>query len=317
MATIPKYAYIRNKIVKLMQQILLAEDLKVSRIIHGHWRLAEWNLSNQELAGHIQRVFDLGITTFDHADIYGNYSCEQLFGDALKHKKELRHKIQIITKCGIKLLSDKYPERKVKHYDYGYDHIIYSVNNSLKKIGTDYIDLLLLHRPAPFFNPEEVAKAFSELKKSGKVLHFGVSNFSPQQFEMLNSYLDDKLVTNQVEISPYCLEDFENGNMDFFLKERIKPLAWSPLAGGKLLKQVDEKSKRLHKVLLEVSKELTIDSIDKTIYSWILKHPAVILPIVGSGKIERIKNAVEALHVNMPLELWYKIYNTSTGNELP
>ncbi len=300
-----------------MQGIKLTNDLELSRIIHGNWRLAEWKLSNQQLLALTQQIIELGITSFDHADIYGNYSCEELFGDAIKLKKELRQHIQIITKCGIKLISDKYPERKVKHYDYGYDHIILSVNNSLKNFGTDYIDLLLLHRPAPFFNPDEVAKAFSELKKTGKVLHFGVSNFSPLQFEMLNSYLDDKLVTNQVEISPYCLEHFENGNMDFFLKERIKPLAWSPLAGGRLFKPFDERSKRLSDALLKVSKELKIDSVDKTIYSWILKHPSSILPIVGSGKIDRIKNAVEALHIDMPLELWYKIYNASTGKELP
>lgn len=298
-------------------KIKLSEKLELSRIIHGHWRLAEWEHSKQQLLTLTQQIIELGITSFDHADIYGNYSCEKLFGDALQLKKELRQHIQIITKCGIKLLSDKYPERKVKYYDYGYDHIISSVNNSLKNFGTDYIDLLLLHRPAPFFNPEEVAKAFSELKKSGKVLHFGVSNFNPLQFEMLNSYLDDKLVTNQVEISPYCLEHFENGNIDFFLKEQIKPLAWSPLAGGRLLKPFDERSKRLSDVLLKVSKELTIDSIDKTIYSWILKHPSYILPIVGSGKIDRIKNAVEALQIDMPLELWYTIYNASTGKELP
>ena len=302
---------------KSMQRIRLTEGLEFSQIIHGHWRLAEWNISSQELIGIIQQVIDLGITTFDHADIYGDYTCEKLFGDALNRKKELRHKIQIITKCGIKLLSDKYPERKVKHYDYSSHHIISSVENSLKNLSTDYIDLLLLHRPAPFFNPEEVAKAFSELKKSGKVLHFGVSNFTPEQFEMLSSYLENKLVTNQVEISPYCLDHFENGNIDYFLKKRIKPLAWSPLAGGKLLKPVDEKSKRLFETLHKVSKELNIDSIDKTIYSWILTHPAIVLPIVGSGKIDHIKNAVESLHINMPLESWYKIYNASTGKELP
>lgn len=300
-----------------MQRINLAENLELSRIVHGHWRLAEWKLTDKQLLNLIQDVFKLGITSFDHADIYGNYACEKLFGDALKLKKEFRQHIQIITKCGIKLLSDNYPERKVKHYDYSYNHIIYSVEQSLKNFGTDYIDLLLLHRPAPFFNPEDVAKAFSDLKKSGKVLHFGVSNFSPLQFEMLNSYLDDKLVTNQVEISPYCFENFDNGNIDFFLKERVKPMAWSPLAGGKLLNPIDEKSKRLHKVLQEVSDKLHIDSIDKTIYSWILKHPSNILPIVGSGKIERIKIAVEALQIDMPLDLWYTIYNASTGKELP
>jgi predicted oxidoreductase len=123
-------------------KIKLSENLELSRIIHGHWRLAEWKLSNQQLLTLTQQIIELGITSFDHADIYGNYSCEKLFGDALQLKKELRQHIQIITKCGIKLISDKYPERKVKHYDYSYDHIISSVNNSLKNFGTDYIDLL-------------------------------------------------------------------------------------------------------------------------------------------------------------------------------
>ena len=174
-----------------MQSINLTKDLEFSRIIHGHWRLEEWNLSNQQLIALIQQVIDLGITTFDHADIYGNYNCQKLFGDALKLKKELRKNIRIISKCGIKLLSDKFPERKIKHYDYSYNHIISSTDNTLKDLGTDYIDLLLLHRPAPFFNPEEVAKAFYELQRNGKVLHFGVSNFTPQQFEMFNSYFDN------------------------------------------------------------------------------------------------------------------------------
>lgn len=300
-----------------MQRIKLAKNLELSRIIHGHWRLVDWKLSSGELLKLTHQVLELGITSFDHADIYGNYSCEKLFGDALKQDKSLRKNIQIITKCGIKLISDKYPERKLKHYDYSFDHIITSVNNSLKNLGTDYIDLLLLHRPAPYFNPEEVAKAFSELKKSGKVLYFGVSNFSPLQFEMLNSYLNEKLVTNQVEISPYCLENFENGNIDFFLKEKIKPMAWSPLARGILMNPTDDKSKRIYNVLKGVAKKLNITTIDKLIFSWILSHPAAILPIVGSGNIDHIKNAAEAMSINLPIDLWYKIYNASTGEELP
>lgn len=291
--------------------------LELSRIIHGHWRLKEWNLSPQELLNLTEQTIELGITSFDHADIYGDYSCEQLFGETLSLNKTLREKIQIITKCGIKLVSSKFPERKIKYYDYSYDHIIQSVENSLENLKTDYIDLLLLHRPAPFFNPEEVAKAFSHLKLSGKVLHCGVSNFNPLQFETLNSYTDEDLVTNQVEISPYCLENFNNGNIDFFLKEKIKPLAWSPLAGGKLLNPTDEKSKRINKVLIEVANELNINSISQVIYSWILTHPAGILPIVGSGKIERLKNAMDTFKIKLTTEQWYRIYIASTGKNVP
>jgi predicted oxidoreductase len=184
-------------------------------------------------------------------------------------------------------------------------------------LRTDYIDLLLLHRPAPFFNPEEAAKAFSYLKTQGKVLHFGVSNFDPVQFEMLNSFTDKKLVTNQVEISPYCLEHFENGNIDYFLKQKIKPMAWSPLAGGKLVHPTDEKGQRVVHALSEVAGELNVNPTDKIIYSWLLKHPASIIPVVGTRHLERIKYAVEALNMDMSLEQWYKIYVASTGADVP
>jgi predicted oxidoreductase len=300
-----------------MSRIKLTKDLEFSRIIHGHWRLAEWNLSDQALLKLTEQAIELGVTTFDHADIYGNYSCEKLFGDAISLKKSLRNDIEIVTKCGIKLISEKFPTRKVKIYDYGFDHIISSVNNSLVNLGTDHIDVLLLHRPAPFFDPEIVAQAFSALKKSGKVLHFGVSNFNPGQFDMLNSFLDEPLVTNQVELSPYCLEHFENGNIDYFLKEKIKPMAWSPLAGGRLMNPRDEKEGRIGQALSEVAAALNVDAIDKIIYCWLLKHPASILPIAGTRNIERIKIAVEAADIDMSLEQWYKIYNASAGKELP
>ncbi|MCX6233958.1 MAG: aldo/keto reductase [Bacteroidetes bacterium] len=300
-----------------MNKIKLTKDLEFSRIVHGHWRLADWKMSNQELLKLTEQTIELGVTTFDHADIYGDYSCEKIFGNAIQLKKGLRKDIKIITKCGIKLISEKFPARKVKYYDYSFDHIVSSVDNSLKNFRTDYIDLLLLHRPAPFFNPEEVAKAFSYLKKNGKVLHFGVSNFNSLQFEMLDSYTDENLVTNQVEISPYCLEHFENGNIAYFLKEKIKPMAWSPLADGKLINPQEEKGQRIHRILLEVAEELNVNTIDEIIYSWLLNHPASIIPIVGTSKIERIKHAVEALNIDMSLEQWYKIYNASTGTELP
>ena len=171
-----------------MNRIKLNNRLEISRIVHGYWRLRDWKLSKQELIELIQKSLELGVTTFDHADIYGDYSCEKLFGDALKLKRELRQQMELVTKCGIKLVSEKYPNRKVAIYDYSYEHIIQSVENSLRNFGTDYIDLLLLHRPSPFFNPEEVHQAFYDLKQSGKVLNFGVSNFNGTYLQHFRFY---------------------------------------------------------------------------------------------------------------------------------
>lgn len=294
----------------------LSSDFHLSRIVHGHWRLADWKLSKQDLLKLTEQCVELGVTSFDHADIYGNYTCEALFGDSLALNSSLRNEIQIISKCGIKLATDKYPKRKLKTYDYSYKHIISSVENSLRNLKTDYLDLLLLHRPSPFFKPEEVAEAFSDLKQSGKVLNFGVSNFSSQQSEMLNSFTDEKLVTNQVEISPACLEHFENGNIDSFLKERIKPMVWSPLAGGRLFNPKTKQEKQITKTLFDIAEELDIETIDQVIYAWLLKHPVGMLPIVGTSKIERIKNAVDALKIEMSHEQWFQIY-ASSGIEMP
>lgn len=300
-----------------MQKIQLNENLAFSRLIHGHWRLNEWNLSNQELLTFIEQIKDLGITTFDHADIYGNHSCEKLFGDSLSLKKSLRSEIEIVTKCGIKIATDKFPNRSINYYEYSYDSIINSVNESLQNFQTDYIDLLLLHRPSPFFNPSEVAKAFDDLKISGKVLNFGVSNFTIQQYNTLATHTSEKLVTNQVEISPYCLEHFQNGNIDFFMEKGLHPMAWSPMAGGELIFPTTEKGKNMKAILTQVGEELGIQEIDKIVYAWLLKHPSLIMPIIGSGKIDRVKNAVEAFSIDMSLEQWFKIYTLATEKPLP
>jgi predicted oxidoreductase len=289
----------------------------MSRIVHGHWRLAEWKLSAQELLKLTGQVMELGVDTFDHADIYGHYSCEKLFGDALALDPGMRGRLKIVTKCGIKLATEKFPDRKLKTYDYSYDHIVASAEQSLRNFHTDRIDLLLLHRPSPFFAPQEAAKAFSHLKKSGKVLHFGVSNFTPVQFEALSKYCEEPLRTNQVEISPYCLEHFDNGNIDFFMKEKIEPMAWSPLAGGRLLNPTDDKGHRILGVMKEVAAEMNIDGVEKIAYAWLLKHPAGIFPIVGSGKIDRIRYAADALGIDIGEENWFRIYNASKGRELP
>ncbi|BBE31209.1 oxidoreductase [Tepiditoga spiralis] len=286
--------------------------LILSKIVHGMMRLNTWNYTKKELLKLIEKDIDIGVTTFDHADIYGNYTCEKIFGEVLKDKKDLRRRIQIITKCGI-VLSKK---NHIKYYDTSKEHIIKSVETSLKNLNTDYIDLLLIHRPDPLMNPNKVAEAFNELKRDGKVLHFGVSNFTSQQFKMIESRLNFPLITNQIEVSPYNLSNFKNDEINFLMKKRVNPMAWSPNAGGLLFKPNDEKSKKLNNVLNEVAKELNLNSIDKVIYAWILNHPAGILPIIGSGKVERLKIAIDSLNIKLTKEQWFKIYTTSLGHNV-
>jgi predicted oxidoreductase len=223
----------------------------------------------------------------------------------------------IVTKCGINILSSKFPDRKAQYYDYRYEYIIQEAENSLKNLRTDYIDVLLLHRPSDILNPEEVAKAFDKLKKEGKVRYFGVSNFLSHDFSMLQSYTDEKLVTNQIELSPYRINHFENGNMNFLLEKRVAPMTYCPMADGRLVKPTDEKSERIVKVLKEVAEELNVDGTDKVIYSWLFMHPNKVMPINGSGKIDHIRRSIEAMNVKMSIEQWARIYIASRGIPLP
>jgi predicted oxidoreductase len=300
-----------------MNRINLSPSLDVSRFVAGFWRLKEWKMSSREILNYVEALLETGITTFDHADIYGQSQCEAFFGEALKLKPELRTKMQIVTKCGIIQKFDPHLKRRFQYYDTGYEHIIESVNHSLANFNTDYIDLLLIHRSDPLMNPEETARAFKELKASGKVLHFGVSNFSIADFEMLNHYFDNNLVTNQVEVSPYDLEHFENGNISFMLKEKIHPMAWSPLAGGKLIRPDDEESRRIHRKLSEMIEEINVGSVDILIYAWLLRHPVGIIPILGTGKIERIRQATKALEISLSTEDWFRIYEAGLGHSVP
>lgn len=300
-----------------MKKIRLAENLEFSQIIHGLWRLSEWNMSSDQLISFIEECIELGITTFDHADIYGGYTCEEIFGNALALKPELREKIQIVTKCGIKLKSSKFPDLKMNHYDTSKEHILMSVNNSLKNLQTDYIDLLLIHRPNPFMNPKEVAEAFNQLQKEGKVRHFGVSNFLPSQFNMLQEHLDMPLVTNQIEVSPMQFEHFEKGTVDLLLEKGVAPMIWSPLAGGQIFTSQTEAAVRVRSMLEEIGAEIGANSIDEVMYAWLLVHPANMMPIVGSGKIERVKTAVEASKLSMTSEQWLRIYVAGMGHNLP
>lgn len=292
-----------------MQKIKLhSEGPELSRIIVGAWR---WTGESTDQIGRlVQTALEAGITSFDHADIYGNYSCEESFGNALRANPLLRNKVELITKFGIKLLSDKRPAHTIKHYDTSAEHIVWSVENSLKMLNTDRIDVLLIHRPDPLLSPAEVAEAFSKLKNQGKVLHFGVSNFTSSQFEMLQSYLPFPLVTNQIELSLFKHEPFFNGTTDVLMKHKIKPLAWSPLGGGKYFE--DERVKNLFDRL---ANDYNV-SATQLLLAWLLKHPAGVLPILGTTKPERITEGAAAINVDLSRQDWFELLKASTGKDV-
>ncbi|MCL9780227.1 aldo/keto reductase family oxidoreductase [Vibrio sp. S4M6] len=290
---------------------------ELSELVQGYWRLAEWNMSPQQRLSFLKRHIELGISTVDHADIYGNYECENLFGEALAIDKAVRDEIQIVTKCDIKLCGDKTPDRKINHYDTSAKHIYQSVDNSLERLRVDEIDVLLIHRPDALMNADEVAEAFNELRKVGKVKHFGVSNFSPYQFDLLQSRLNKPLVTNQVEINPLNFNVIHDGTLDQLQLLRTRPMAWSCLAGGALFDGVGDQAKRVRTELQAIGEEVGASSIDQVIYAWVNRLPSRPLPILGSGKIERVKTAVKALDIELSREQWFRIWVASKGHGVP
>lgn len=293
------------------------EGPEFSRIVQGFWRLNDWQLSAKELDKMIDYCLDIGISTFDNADIYGLYTCEGLFGEYLNRYPQRRKQMELVTKCDIKLPADRWADFKEKTYETGKRHIFLSVEHSLSEMKTDYLDLLLIHRPDPLMDADEVAEAFHLLKKEGKVKYFGVSNFSTTQFDLLESRLDFPLVTNQLEFSPLFLNPLEDGTFDQCQQYRIAPMAWSPFAGGHLFNGDDEKSARVRKVLQDIGDELGGRSIDQVAMAWIFFHPAGILPIIGSGKIERIGSALKGLEIQLDREQWFRVWKASMGEDLP
>ncbi|HIF5951859.1 TPA: aldo/keto reductase [Vibrio parahaemolyticus] len=288
-----------------------------SELVQGYWRAADWGMTAQERLSFLKQHIELGITTVDHADIYGNYECEALFGEALALDKSVRDQIQIVTKCDINLCGDKTPERKINHYDTSSAHIYQSVNNSLERLNVDEIDVLLIHRPDVLMDADEVAEAFTELHKVGKVKHFGVSNFMPRQFELLQSRLGKPLVTNQVEINPLNFEVAHDGTLDQMQMLRTRPMAWSCLGGGSIFSGESEQAILVRNELEAIREEVGATSIDQVIYAWVRRLPSKPIPIIGSGKIERVQTAVNALNIELTREQWYRVWVASKGHGVP
>lgn len=276
-----------------------------------NWGVWDKNLNTSEMANLIHVCFENKITTFDHADIYGGYTTEASFGKALTESKISRDKIQLVSKCGIQHISEN-RKNKIKHYDYSKDYIVWSVENSLKNLHSDYLDVLLLHRPSPLMNAEEIAEAVEKLKADGKILDFGLSNFTPSQTDLIRSKTE--VSYNQVQFSATDFEAMLNGSLDHMQVNNIRPMAWNPL--GTVFRENTDQTKRLKTLLADLVSKYHVGS-DTILLSWILQHPAKIIPIAGTVNVARLQQLFKATEFKLEQEEWFAIWTESMGNKVP
>lgn len=297
-----------------MERIALSDTLELSRIVYGMWRIGDdADTSPAHVQAKIEACLAQGITTMDQADIYGGYTAEAILGAGLKAAPGLRDKIEIVTKCGIVAPAGRHAAARVKHYDTTAGHINASVEASLRDMGTDHVDLLLIHRPDPLIDAEETGKALDALVASGKVKAVGVSNFRPWDFSLLQSAMSSRLVTNQIEMSLLATDSFTNGDLAFLQEKRVSPMAWSPLGGGALFSGAHGGTMA---ALQRIGKEQGVDATAVAI-AWLLRHPAKIVPVLGTNNIQRIKTAADALSVTIDRQTWFELYTLATGSEVP
>ncbi|WP_280154546.1 aldo/keto reductase [Piscinibacter sp. XHJ-5] len=286
----------------------------VSPIAAGAWRLAAWGFNVQERLRWIEQCMELGVTTFDHADIYGGYTAEGLFGEALALRPLLRRHMQLVGKAGIRAIAPRRPDHRVHHYDSSAAHLTASVERSLQELRTDHLDLLLIHRPDCLMDADEVAAAFERLRAAGKVRHFGVSNFTASQFDLLNDRF--ALVTNQIELHPLRRDPLHDGTLDQLQRLRLRPMIWSPVAGGALFTGVDDATRRVQGALNAVARRHGVEPATIA-YAWLLRLPSKPVPIVGSRRIAALREAVAALKVTLDAPDWTEIWEAAAGHEVP
>ena len=295
-----------------MERVSLNDDVSLSRLVYGMWRVGDDDeTSAAHVEAKIQACLDQGITTLDQADIYGEYTAEAILGTALKANPSLRSKVELVTKCDIVAPCGRYSNATVKHYDTSRDHIVSSVEHSLRDMGTDYVEVLLIHRPDPLMNHYETGAALDELIQSGKILSAGVSNFKPWEWKLLQSAMKNKLVTNQIEISLSEISAFTNGDIAFHQRKENAMMAWSPLGGGALMTQRGLVQDRLDAIASQQSVDRAAVAI-----AFLLAHPSKILPVLGTNSIERVSRISDALKVSLSREQWFGLYEAALGQEV-
>ena len=294
-----------------MEKIYLSDSgPKVSPAVYGFYRWNKADVNEKKMEEIVQLCLELGINTFDHADTYGGYACEELFGDILKKRSVKREDIVLFTKCGINIPHPSRPDIRIKHYDTSREHIINSLDNSLKKLRTDYVDVFLLNQLDPLSNLEETALTLQKLKESGKVKNIGVVNFSVSHHQLLSSFLRVPIVTNHVELNLLNTSALDNGQIDYIKQKYMRPMATSPLAEG-LIANSNEKIPLRVRAKLEDFGTKYNANFESIAIAWLVKLGA--LPLIGTTNEQRIRNIVAAFGINLTRQDWYELYTVSRG----
>jgi predicted oxidoreductase len=290
-----------------------------SRLVFGTWRVLDdpFAASTSHLLRCLHQCLDLGITTLDTAEIYGLYRVEEALGQAFKKEPGLRDKFEIVTKSGIYVPCEFHPERRTAFYNAEAARLVKSAEKSLRLMGIEHIDLLLVHRPDWLTSADDTATGLNDLVRSGKVRSAGVSNYNVHQFELLNSRMEKPLVTNQVELSLLAMDAIDDGTLDQCQRLRIQPMAWSPLAGGRLLDQANDAGQRLRKAAVGLSEKYSNATLDQLAYAWIMAHPSAPLPVIGTCKPERIVQTAKAAEIKLEREDWYALWTAAKGHGIP
>lgn len=297
-----------------MERIKIADDLSFSRIVYGMWRLGDdADTSPAHVQAKVESCLDQGITTMDQAAVYGGYEAEEILGNAFRAAPHLKDKVEIVTKCNIVFAAGRYSDTRVKHYDTGAAHIDASVDHSLRLMGIDRIDMLLIHRQDPFMDHDETGGALDRLVESGKVRQVGVSNFRPWDMDLLQSAMNTPLTTNQIELSVLEHAPFTNGDIAYLQQHRIPPMAWSPLAGGALFAP---ENRALHDTLAGIAARQDAD-VASLVAAWLMAHPARIIPVMGTNNLGRIGRIGQAAGLTIDRETWFEIYTAALGAGVP
>lgn len=289
------------------------EHHMITAPVAGCMRWGKWgaNYTTAEYRTLIEGCLEAGITSFDHADIYGDYTTEAEFGAALAEAPQLRAQMQLISKCGIRMVTPNRPAHLLKSYDTSAEHIVQSVEQSLKNLHTDYLDLLLIHRPDPLLHPGEVAKAIDSLLAAGKILAFGVSNFLPHQTDLLMRYTQIRY--NQFECSITATDPFFNGILDHCMQHQIIPMAWAPMGGAKLFDEGNEVYLRILPIATQIAQAYNT-GINEVLLAFLHKHPAGIIPVVGTSKLSRLQEAKRATQVHLHRADWFALLEAARGH---
>ena len=291
-----------------MEKVKVGKELKLAPVAVGTMGLLNWGLDVQGLVRRIHEYIELGLTTFDLADIYGDGECEKLFGEALRAAPTIRDQIEIVTKGCIVFDEKRRPYFGAESWNLTKEHLLAACDASLARLGVDHVDLYLLHRPCPLMDPEEVAETLDEIRAAGKTLHFGVSNFLPEQLRLLDAYTDIPMVTNQVQMSVKCMDFLADGTQEDALVRRMPLMAYSPCAGGAYFrKDLSQEDYETVGVLQEIQHEIGAETLDEVLYAWLYRLPVKVIPVIGTGKKERVLRAVKALEYRLSREQWYDI----------